>query len=68
MGITFEEENPEDLLTEFSATQEQLDYIDDLLDQSCMSLSDYTATKYEDLTKEEASEVIDRIKEDLGYD
>lgn len=52
------------------ATKAQLDYIDQLLDHSdgILSLSDYTTTPLEDLTKEEASDIIDEMKGALGYD
>lgn len=50
------------------ATQAQLDYIDDLLDCYGLDLSDYTDTEREDLTKEEASDIIDELKGDLGYE
>lgn len=50
------------------ATQAQLDYIDDLLDQADLDLSDYTDTERGELSKEEASDIIDELKGDLGYD
>lgn len=50
------------------ATQAQLDFIDDLLDQADLDLSDYTDTERDELSKEEASEIIDELKGDLGYD
>lgn len=52
------------------ATEAQLDYINQLLDHAggILSLSDYTTTPLEDLTKEEASDIIDEMKGDLGYD
>ena len=52
----------------FMATEAQLDYIDELLYQADSDLSDYTDTKRQDLTKEEASDIIDELKVDLGYD
>lgn len=50
------------------ATQAQLDFIDDLLDQADLDLSDYTDTERGELSKEEASDIIDELKGDLGYD
>lgn len=50
------------------ATQAQLDFIDDLLDQADLDLSDYTGTERGELSKEEASDIIDELKGDLGYD
>lgn len=49
------------------ATDAQVEFIEDLLDAASLDLSDYTTTALEDLTKEEASDIIDSIKEDLGY-
>lgn len=50
------------------ATEAQLDYIDELLYQADSDLSDYTDIERQDLTKEEASDIIDELKGDLGYD
>lgn len=50
------------------ATQSQLDYIDVLLDQANATLFEYTDTAFEDLTKDEASDIIDELKGELGYD
>jgi len=50
------------------ATESQLDYIDLLLDHADATLSEYTDTPFRDLTKEEASDIIDELKGDLGYD
>lgn len=50
------------------ATQAQLDFIDDLLDRADLDLSDYTDTERDELSKEEASDIIDELKGDLGYD
>lgn len=51
------------------ATQDQLDYIDDLLERAGAFLEDYSGgIEREWLTKEEASDIIDELKEDLGYD
>lgn len=50
------------------ATESQLDYIDLLLDRADATLSEYTDTPFRDLTKEEASDIIDELKGDLGYE
>lgn len=50
------------------ATESQLNYIDLLLDRAYATLSEYTDTPFRDLTKEEASDIIDELKGDLGYD
>lgn len=50
------------------ATESQLNYIDLLLDYADATLSEYTDTPFRDLTKEEASDIIDELKGDLGYD
>lgn len=50
------------------ATDSQLDYIDTLLDQAGGVLEDYTDTQLEELSKDEASDIIDELKEELGYD
>lgn len=50
------------------ATESQLDYIDLLLDRADATLSEYTDTSFRDLTKEEASDIIDELKGDLGYE
>lgn len=51
------------------ATPDQLDYIDDLLERAGVDLEDYNGgIEREWLTKEEASDIIDELKEDLGYD
>lgn len=50
------------------ATEAQLDYIEQLLDYAGATLTDYTCTPFDELTKEEASDVIDDLKGDLGYD
>ena len=46
----------------------QLDYIDTLLDQAGGVLEDYTDTPLEELSKDEASDIIDELKGELGYD
>lgn len=62
----------EDLIKELGlmATEAQVDYIEQLLDHAdgLLSLSDYTETPIEELTKQEASDIIDEMKGDLGYD
>lgn len=50
------------------ATDSQLDYIDTLLDQVGGVLEDYTDTPLEGLSKDEASDIIDELKGELGYD
>ena len=50
------------------ATDSQLDYIDTLLDQVGGFLEDYTDTPLEELSKDEASDIIDELKGELGYD
>lgn len=59
-----------DLMEELGlmATDSQLDYIDTLLDQVCGVLEDYTDTSLEELSKDEASDIIDELKGELGYD
>lgn len=59
-----------DLMEELGlmATDSQLDYIDTLLDQAGGVLEDYTDTQLEELSKDEASDIIDELKEELGYD
>lgn len=49
-------------------TDSQLDYIDTLLDQAGGFLEDYTDTLLEELSKDEASDIIDELKGKLGYD
>lgn len=50
------------------ATDSQLDYIDTLLDQVGGVLEDYTDTPLEELSKDEAGDIIDELKGELGYD
>ena len=50
------------------AMESQIDYIEQLLDYAEATLDEYTDTSFSDLTKEEASDIIDELKEDLGYD
>ncbi len=50
------------------ATEAQKDYIDELLYQADADLEDYTDTPLNELSKEEASDIIDELKGDLGYD
>lgn len=50
------------------ATEVQKDYIEDLLDHVDCTLEEYTDTPLTELTKEEASDLIDEIKGDFGYD
>ena len=50
------------------ATDSQLDYIDTLLDQAGGVLEDYTDAPLEELSKDEASDIIDELKGELGYD
>ena len=59
-----------DLMEELGlmATDSQLDYIDTLLDQAGGVLEDYTDTPLEKLSKDEASDIIDELKGELGYD
>lgn len=59
-----------DLMEELGlmATDSQLDYIDTLLDQVGGVLEDYTDTLLEELSKDEASDIIDELKGELGYD
>jgi hypothetical protein len=59
-----------DLMEELGlmATDNQLDYIDTLLDQAGGVLEDYTDTPLEELSKDEASDIIDELKGELGYD
>lgn len=59
-----------DLMEELGlmATDNQLDYIDTLLDQAGGVLEDYTDTQLEELSKDEASDIIDELKGELGYD
>lgn len=59
-----------DLMEELGlmATDSQLDYIDTLLDQADGLLEDYTDTSLEELSKDEASDIIDELKGELGYD
>lgn len=59
-----------DLMEELGlmATDSQLDYIDTLLDQAGGLLEDYTDTPLEELSKDEASGIIDELKGELGYD
>ena len=58
-----------DLMEELGlmATDSQLDYIDTLLDQAGGVLEDYTDTPLEELSNE-ASDIIDELKGELGYD
>lgn len=58
-----------DLMEELGlmATDSQLDYIDTLLDQAGGVLEDYTDTPLE-VSKDEASDIIDELKGELGYD
>ena len=59
-----------DLMEELGlmATDSQLDYIDTLLDQAGGVLEDYKDTPLEELSKDEASDIIDELKGELGYD
>lgn len=59
-----------DLMEELGlmATDSQLDYIDTLLDQVGGVLEDYTDTLLEELSKNEAGDIIDELKGELGYD
>lgn len=59
-----------DLMEELGlmVTDSQLDYIDALLDQAGGVLEDYTDTLLEELSKDEASDIIDELKGELGYD
>lgn len=59
-----------DLMEELGlmATDSQLDYIDTLLDQAGGVLEDYTDTPLEELSKDKASDIIDELKGELGYD
>lgn len=59
-----------DLMEELGlmATDSQLDYIDTLLDQAGGVLEDYADTPLEELSKDEASDIIDELKGELGYD
>lgn len=59
-----------DLMEELGlmATDSQLDYIDTLLDQVGGFLEDYTDMPLEELSKDEASDIIDELKGELGYD
>lgn len=59
-----------DLMEELGlmATDSQLDYIDTLLDQVGGVREDYTDTLLEELSKDEASDIIDELKGELGYD
>lgn len=59
-----------DLMEELGlmATDSQLDYIDTLLDQAGGFLEDYTDTPLEELSKDEAGDIIDELKGELGYD
>ena len=59
-----------DLMEELGlmTTDSQLDYIDTLLDQAGGLLEDYTDTSLEELSKDEASDIIDELKGELGYD
>lgn len=59
-----------DLMEELGlmATDSQLDYIDTLLDQAGGFLEDYTDIQLEELSKDEASDIIDELKGELGYD
>lgn len=49
------------------ATEAQLGYINNMLYDLGCDLSDYTDTAEADLTKEEASSLIDEIKDDWGF-
>ena len=55
-----------DLMEELGlmATDSQLDYIDTVGGV----LEDYTDTPLEELSKDEASDIIDELKGELGYD
>lgn len=59
-----------DLMEELGlmATDSQLDYIDTLLGQTGGFLEDYMDTPLEELSKDEASDIIDELKGELGYD
>lgn len=59
-----------DLMEELGlmATDSQLDYIDTLLDQAGGVLEDYTDTPLEELSKDEAHDIIDELKGELCYD
>ena len=49
------------------ATEAQLEYINSMLYDLGCHLSDYTDTAEDDLTKDEASSLIDEIKEDWEF-
>lgn len=59
-----------DLMEELGlmATDSQLDYIDTLLDQVGGVLEDYTDTPLEELSKDEASDIIDELKGEHDLD
>lgn len=50
------------------ATESQKDYIEELLYDANAELWEYTDTPLNELSKEEASSIIDELKGDLGYD
>lgn len=50
------------------ATEAQKDYIEELLYDANAELREYTNTPLNELSKEEASSIIDEVKGDLGYD
>ena len=50
------------------ATEAQKDYIEELLYTADAELWEYTSTPLEELSKEEASSIIDELKGELGYD
>lgn len=50
------------------ATEAQKDYINSMLDKLCQSLSDFTDTDIDSLSIEEASEVIDDLKDAVDFE
>lgn len=50
------------------ASEAQKDYIDELLYQADAELFEYTDTPITELSKDEAAEIIDELKGELGYD
>lgn len=50
------------------ASAAQKDYIDELLYQADAELYEYTDTPITELSKDEAADIIDELKGDLGYD
>lgn len=50
------------------ASDAQKEYIDELLYQADGELWEYTDTPITELSKDEASDIIDELKGELGYD